>query len=69
MQALVKQLEAERDAYKAELVDFLRKACDCIMGSDTDCSLCPYNFIISNKGCPSNVQTYAAKLRLEELLK
>ena len=46
MQAIVKQLEEERDAYRAELIDFLRKACDCIMGSDADCSLCPFYFII-----------------------
>lgn len=69
MQALVKQLEEERDAYKAELIGFLRKACDCIMGSDADCSLCPFYFVVSDKGCPSNVSTYAAKLRLEELMK
>lgn len=69
MQALVKQLEEERDAYKAELIDFLRKACDCIMGSDADCSLCPYYQIVSDKVCPSKVNNYAAKLRLEELLK
>lgn len=67
MTAYVKQLERERDAYKEELKDWLRKACECIAGDDFDCSICPYYDIVTNNGCPSKVNTYAAKLRLEEL--
>ena len=67
MTAYVRQLEQERDAYKEELKDFLLKACECIEGDDFDCSICPYYCTIANGGCPSKVNSYAAKLRLEEL--
>lgn len=62
-------LEAERDAYKQELIDWLRKACECIAGNDFDCSICPYYDVVTNNVCPSKVSVYAAKLRLEELVK
>ena len=64
MTAYVKQLERERDAYKEELKDWLRKACECVEGNDFDCSLCTFYGSIK---CPSKVNTYDAKLRLEEL--
>ena len=67
VQVLVKQLQRERDAYKQELIDLLRKASDCIVGKDADCSICPYYYMVAEGGCPSKVNTYAAKLRLEEL--
>ena len=69
VQVLVKQLERERDAYKKELTDWLRKACECIAGDDFDCSICPYYDLVISNGCPSKVSVYAAKLRLEELAK
>ena len=69
VQVLVKQLERERDAYKQELIDWLGKACECVVGNDADCSICPYYYMVNNGGCPSKVSTYAAKLRLEELVK
>lgn len=69
IQVLVKQLERERDAYKKELEDWLEKASDCIVGGDADCSICPYYYMVAEGGCPSKVNTYAAKLRLEELRK
>ena len=69
VQVLVKQLERERDAYKQELIDWLGKACECVVGNDADCSICPYYYMVNGGGCPSNVSTYAAKLRLEELAK
>ena len=62
-------LEKQRDAYKKELADWLRKACECIAGDDFDCSICPYYDVVTNNGCPSKVSVYAAKLRLEELEK
>ena len=69
VQVLVKQLERERDAYKKELEDWLERASDCIVGNEADCSICPYYYMASDGGCPSKVNTYAAKLRLEELRK
>jgi hypothetical protein len=69
IQVLVGQLQRERDAYKKELTDWLRKACECIAGDDFDCSICPYYDVVTNNGCPSKVSVYAAKLRLEELAK
>ena len=69
IQVLVGQLQRERDAYKKELVDWLRKACECIAGDDFDCSICPYCDLVTNNVCPSKVSVYAAKLRLEELEK
>lgn len=67
IQVLVGRLQRERDAYKKELTDWLRKACECIVGNDADCSVCPYYDTVTNNVCPSKVSTYAAKLRLEEL--
>lgn len=69
IQVLVGQLQRERDAYKKELTDWLRKACECIAGDDFDCSICPYYDLVTNNGCPSKVSVYEAKLRLEELVK
>lgn len=69
IQVLVGWLQRERDAYKKELTDWLRKACECIAGDDFDCSICPYYDVITNNGCPSKVSVYEAKLRLEELVK
>ena len=69
IQVLVGQLQRERDAYKKELADWLRKACECIAGDDFDCSICPYYDLVTNNGCPSKVSVYEAKLRLEELVK
>lgn len=63
----LQRLREERDAYKQELIEWLTKACECISGNDADCSICPYNDVVTNNGCPSKVSTYAAKLRLEEL--
>ena len=62
-------LVAERDAYRNELIELLRKECECIMGNDTDCSICPYYTSTIHEGCPSKTNTYTAKLRLEELCK
>ena len=69
IQALVGQHQRERDAYKKELADWLRKACECVSGDDFDCSLCRFNDINTNNVCPSKVNVYDAKLRLEELTK
>ena len=68
IQVLVKQLERERDAYKRELVDTLRKAAACVKGEDYDCCLCPYYYQKLER-CPSGISQYEAKLRLEELIK
>ena len=68
IQVLVKQLERERDAYKQELIDTLRKAATCVNGEDCDCSRCSYYYQTSER-CPSGLSQYAAKLRLEELVK
>ena len=64
MTAYVRQLECDRDSYKEELKDWLRKACECIEGNDFDCSICKFYGSIK---CPSKVNIYDAKLRLEEL--
>lgn len=69
IQVLVGQLRRERDAYKKELADWLRKACECASGDDFDCSLCRFDDINTNNVCPSKVNVYDAKLRLEELTK
>lgn len=68
IQVLVKQLERERDAYKQELTDTLRKAAACVKGEDYDCCLCPY-YYQKLECCPSGISQYEAKLRLEELAK
>ena len=66
--AVVRQgFREERDTYKRELINWLTKACECIVGNDADCSICPYYDTVTNNVCPSKVSTYAAKLRLEEL--
>lgn len=67
IQAYINALMNERDQYKKELIEVLRKECECIMGNDTDCSICPYYTMVTNTGCPSMANTYSAKLRLEEL--
>lgn len=69
IRVLVEQLRRERDAYKKELTDWLRKACECIAGDDFDCSICPYYDVVTNNVCPSKVSVYEAKLRFEELAK
>ena len=68
IQVLVKQLERERDAYKQELIDTLRKAAACVKGEGYDCCLCPYYYQKLER-CPSGISQYEAKLRLEELTK
>ena len=68
VQALVERLTQERDAYKAELIDVLRKASTCVTGDDKACSECSYFYENEYKhGCPVRLKPYAAKLRLEEL--
>ena len=64
----VEEIWAERDAYKAELIALLRKASECWAGDDADCSICPYFDVVTNHGCPTKINSYAAKLRLEELI-
>ena len=59
------ELEAERDAYRRELIETLQAAASCARGDDS-CDDCPYYNITFGK-CPSKLNTYAAKLRLEEL--
>ena len=70
--AYIKQLTQERDAYKQELIDTLRKACMCPNAEkDIACHECPYFYMVDDgegKGCPTQLEPYAAKLRLEELL-
>ena len=68
LQAYVNELARERDAYKKELIDTLRKAATCVRGEDYDCSLCPY-YYQKLEQCPSALSQYAARLRLEELVK
>lgn len=65
--SLLRKLEEERDAYRRELIETLRKAATCAEGEDKDCSDCPYFSITGGKGCPSKLSSYVAKLRLEEL--
>lgn len=55
---------------KAELIDTLRKASMCrkqYENPDICCSECDYFYFDSKDGCPSAYNSYAAKLRLEEL--
>lgn len=68
IQAYVNDLLKQRDAYKKELVDTLRKAATCVRGEGYDCSLCPNNYLKLER-CPSALSQYEAKLRLEELVK
>lgn len=63
--AYINRLKAERNAYKEELISTLQKATTCIMG-DKPCDGCKY---VNQEGeCPTQLRTYAAKLRLEELV-
>ena len=68
IQAYVNDLLKQRDAYKQELIDTLRKAAACVKGEDYDCCLCPYYYQKLER-CPSGILQYEAKLRLEELIK
>ncbi len=68
LQAYVNDLIKQRDAYKQELIDTLRKGVTCSRGEDYDCTLCPY-YYQKLEQCPSALSQYAAKLRLEELTK
>lgn len=68
IQAYVNDLLKQCDAYKQELVDTLRKVATCVKGEGYDCSLCPYYYQKLER-CPSALSQYAAKLRLEELVK
>lgn len=64
----LQRLREERDAYKKELIDTLRKAASCSRGEDYDCTLCPC-YYQKLEQCPSALSQYAAKLRLEEFIK
>jgi hypothetical protein len=65
----IESLQAERNSYKQELIDILAKAATCIKGEDYDCIECKYYNRVSNSGwvCPSQLSSYQAHLRLEEL--
>ena len=65
--AYVRGLIKERDAYKEELIETLRKACTCIMGENANCYECSY-YYDNGKDCPVQLSSYGAKLRLEQLL-
>jgi len=68
--AYIASLKAERTAYRDELIDTLRKASMCrkqYENPDICCSECDYFYFGSKDGCPSAYNSYAAKLRLEEL--
>ena len=69
LQAKAESLQAERDSYKQELMNTLSKAATCIKGEDYDCIDCKYYNRVSNSGwvCPSQLSSYQAHLRLEEL--
>ena len=69
IQAYVNDLLKQRDAYKQELIGWLEKASECVVGDNEDCSICPYYYVASGGMCPSKVSMYAARLRLEELRK
>lgn len=60
------ELEAERNAYKKELIETLRAAATCVRG-DESCDGCPYYNITFGEGCPTKLSAYTAKLRLEDL--
>ena len=65
----VESLQAECNSYKQELINTLVKAATCIKGEDYDCIDCKYYNSVSNSGwvCPSQLSSYQAHLRLEEL--
>lgn len=69
LQAKVESLQTERDSYKQELINTLAKAATCIKGEDYDCIDCKYYNRVNNSGwvCPSQLSSYQAHLRLEEL--
>lgn len=58
------QVVKERNAYKRELIETLRKAATCAGDEYADCSVCPYDEM---NPCPTKLTAYAAGLRLEEL--
>lgn len=62
--AYVAHVEAERDAYKNELVNVLQKACECIF--EGDCSNCSHELDLV---CLSKLdkERFRCRLRLEEL--
>ena len=63
----IRSLIKERDMYKQDLIDMLRKASTCVMGEKANCPECPHYFD-NNQYCPTQLTSYAAKLRLEQLL-
>ena len=58
------ELEAERNAYKKELIETLRAAAPCVRG-DESCDDCPYYYITFGGGCPTKLSADASKLRME----
>ena len=69
LQAKAESLQAKCDSYKQELINILSKAATCIKGEDYDCIECKYYNRVNNSGwvCPSQLSSYQAHLRLEEL--
>lgn len=65
LSAEMSRLDREKNAYKQELIDTLRRVTTCIMG-DKDCDGCKYEHYDGE--CPTQLRTYVAKLRLEELV-
>ena len=63
--AYIAQLTQERDLYRQELIETLRKTSVCAAGEKDDCDVCDYG---QHKQCPTRLHPYAAKLRLEQLL-
>lgn len=63
--AYIARLTQERDLYRQELIETLRKASVCAAGEKDDCDVCDYG---QHKQCPSKLSPYYAKVRLEQLL-
>ena len=63
--AYIAHLTQERDLYRQELIETLRKASVCAAGEKDDCDVCDYGH---HKQCPSKLSPYYAKVRLEQLL-
>ena len=63
--AYITRLTQERDLYRQELIETLRKASVCAAGEKDDCDVCDYG---QHKQCPSKLSPYYAKVRLEQLL-
>lgn len=63
--AYIARLKEERDLYRHELIETLRKASVCAAGEKDDCDVCDYG---QHKVCPTRLHPYTAKLRLEQLL-